>query len=535
MINLYPHQIKTVDKIRHELKTHKRILVSAQTGFGKTKLSQYIIEKLIENGKKVLFTVPRIKLAEQTKKSFGFGNLILGDRSIDSGSNCTIASVQSLYSRKITQHFDFIFIDECHFAHGSEYMNYILETYSNSYIIGLSATPIDENGYLLNGYGSVVNEVSLKELIAGGYLTDVEVYTSLVQPDLSNVQIVNGDYNQDRCGEIMKQEKILSNTVQEWIRLGSQLKTIVFASNIDHCERLHAEFQALGYKSVFVHSKMPQIEIDNSYQSFHLNEAQLLINVDMATFGFDEPSIKCMLFARGVKSMRLYKQMVGRGIRSFKGKDKCLMIDCANVVQDNGFPTDELVLIKKPIINNTIDRLTTIQRETDGTIKEEIVPKERIEYLEKIGSLIDLYANKVYLKEQGLVDDCKTILKRAGFYVWRQNSGKANIEGRWVVFTDRNGLPDITLIYKSVYIGLELKLPAGRLTDGQKITLPELVQNNTAFFIIENVIDLFHALEVVKDSIIETDQGVLIKPTLFDLSTEQLNYRQKYKLVQKNN
>jgi len=276
---------------------------------------------------------------------------------------------------------------------------------------------------------------------------------------------------------------------------------------------------------------MPQNEIDNSYRMFNLNEAQLLINVDMLTFGFDEPSIKCMLFARAVKSLRLYKQMVGRGIRSFEGKYKCLMIDCANVIRDNGFPTDELVLIKRPVINNTIDKLTTIQREVDGTIKEESIPKERIEYLGKIGSLIDLYNGKVYKKEQDLVDDCKTILKRAGFYIWRQNSGKANIQGRWVVFTDRNGLPDITVIYKSVYIGLELKLPHGRLTDGQKKTLPEFVQNKTAFFIIENVIDLFNALEVIKNSIIDTSDGVLIKPELFELSETQLHYRTKYKLI----
>lgn len=158
------------------------------------------------------------------------------------------------------------------------------------------------------------------------------------------------------------------------------------------------------------------------------------------------------------------------------------------------------------------------------------VSKERIEYLEKIGSLIDLYANKVYKKEQDLVDDCRTILKRAGFYLWRQNSGKANIQGRWVTFTDRNGLPDITLIYKSVYIGLELKLPKGRLTKGQKETLLEFVQNKTMFFIVENVIDLFEALESVQNNIIDTDDGVLIKNELFELSEKQKKYRQKYKL-----
>ena len=54
---------------------------------------------------------------------------------------------------------------------------------------------------------------------------------------------------------------------------------------------------------------------------FNKDNIQILINVDMATFGFDEPSIECMLFARPIKSMRLYKQMVGRGIRTFEGKD----------------------------------------------------------------------------------------------------------------------------------------------------------------------------------------------------------------------
>ena len=222
--------------------------------------------------------------------------------------------------------------------------------------------------------------------------------------------------------------------------------------------------------------------------------------------------------------------MVGRGIRKFKGKDKCLMIDCANVILDNGYPTDPINFIKKPVVNKTIDKIANIERDMDGLINPEKVSKERIEYLEKIGSLIDLYANKIYEKEQDLVDDCRTILKRAGFYIWRQNSGKANIQGRWVTFTDRNGLPDITLIYKSVYIGLELKLPKGRLTKGQKETLPEFAQNKTMFFIIENVIDLFEALESVQNNIIETEGGVLIQKALFEISNQQLIYRLKYNI-----
>jgi superfamily II DNA or RNA helicase len=525
---LFRHQEVVKSSLRNELKKHKKVLLMAHTGFGKTILSKNIIDSLISKGYSVLFTVPRIKLAIQTKEKFGYGNLILGNKTENNNSLCTIASLQSLYERKITNKFDYIFIDECHFAEGSKYQNYIFENYNHSTIIGLSATPIDQNGYLLQGYDSLVNAISMKYMIDNGYLTDVDVYTSKVQPDLSDVKIINGDYNNKEATEVLKENKILTNTVDEWVRLGSDLKTIVFASSIDHSEELKAEFIKRGYTANTVHSKMKENEIENVYSDFRHDKIQLLINVDMATFGFDEPSLRCMLFARAIKSLRLYKQMVGRGIRKFPNKETCLMIDCANVVADNGYPTDEIPIIKRPVVSKRIDNILKLERDVKGEVVNQSV--ERIEYLSKISSLVDLYADKIYSKEQDLVDDCKKILKRAGYYIWRQNSGKANINGRWVHFTDKNGIPDITLIYKSIYIGLELKLPKGRLTRYQKLTLPEFKAEKIHFFIIENVIDLFESLENIKENIIDTEKGVLIKNELFDLSEQQKKYHVKYKV-----
>jgi len=221
--------------------------------------------------------------------------------------------------------------------------------------------------------------------------------------------------------------------------------------------------------------------------------------------------------------------MVGRGIRIHEGKEKCLMIDCANVIVDNGYPTDPIPFIKKPIVNETVDKIARVERDTDGSINEE-EDLERIDYLKKIGSLVDLYKDKVYAKEQDLVDDCKKILKRAGYFMWRQNSGKLFKEGRWVHFTDKNGLPDITLVYKGVYIGLELKLPKGRLTKYQQVTLPELSYNGIQYFIIQNVIDLFEVLEKVRANIVNHEDGVIIKDGLKELSETQIRYRDKYKL-----
>lgn len=529
-MELRPYQENIINSLRDKLKSNKRVLVYAPTGAGKTKISQFIIERLISKGKNVLFVVPRIKLAEQTQKSFGFGNLILGDKTIDKKSLCTIASLQSLYSRKVNEKYDLIFIDECHFAHNSEYQNYIFNTYLNTKIVGLSATPIDENGYLLFGYDEIVKEVSVKDLIQQGFLCDVEVYTSSVQPKTQSISVNNGDYNMTEASEIVREDTILSNALQEWQKLASGKKTLVFACDILHAEKLKKEFIKIGIKADCVHSKMYQEAIDSIYHSFDVDELQVLINVDMATFGFDQPDIECLLFVRPIKSLRLYKQMVGRGLRTYKTKDKCLVLDCANVIFDNGFPTDDIPFIKKAVINKTVDKLVNIEREVSGEIKTESASIERIDYLKKVGSLVDLYKDKVYDKEQDLVEDCKTLLKRVGYYFWRQNSGKMFNGKQWVHFTDKNGLPDITLIYKSVYIGLELKLPHGYLTKHQKETLPEFIENKTHFFIIENVIDLFESLEKIQDNIIEKNGNVLIKKELFYLSDNQIKYRKKYKL-----
>jgi hypothetical protein len=188
---------------------------------------------------------------------------------------------------------------------------------------------------------------------------------------------------------------------------------------------------------------------------------------------------------------------------------------------------DPIIWKKKPIINKIVDKQLGIERETSGQIKTES-KKQRVEVLQKVGSLIDLYAEKVYNKEQELVDDCKKILERAGFYSWRQNSGKAYIDGRYVTFTSKNGLPDISLVYKSVYIGLELKLKNGRLTPAQKQTLPEFLDNKVTFFFIENVIDLLEAMDLVMSNI-KSEKAIVSFSQDFAIKSEkQQFYRRKY-------
>jgi len=532
MYKLYDFQERVKRKTALELSKNDKVLVCLPTGGGKTIIANSIIKTLTEKNKTVLFTTPRIKLVTQSADKIGVVNIIQGNNTEDNNSLCTVATLQTLYSRKITQHFDFIIIDEAHYGNATDYMNYIFETYKKSKIIGLSATPLDNKGYLLTGYDALVNEVTLKELIKLGNLTDVECYVSLLKTDFKKVAINNGDYNMGQANDIVSQPKVLTNYFTEWAKYAIEKKTLVFACNIDHAEKLKDEFLNNNIKTNCVHSNLSEKEIEQSYLAFKNNEIQVLINVDMATFGFDEPSIECLLFARPIKSLRLYKQMVGRGIRSFKGKEKCTIIDCANVIEDNGYPTEELVLNKQPLISKIIDNKLQLEREINGSTPSEIT-MERIEYLTKISSLIDLYSNKKYLKESDLQDDVKKILKKVSHFFWRQNSGKLFKDGRWIHFTDKNGLPDITLLFHSVYVGLELKLPHGKLTKHQKETLPQMLNKKVLFFIVENIIDLFDILEHLIENIVIENENIIIKKQIFIFPEQQLKYFNKYNIVNK--
>lgn len=59
----------------------------------------------------------------------------------------------------------------------------------------------------------------------------------------------------------------------------------------------------------------------------------ILINYEVLTTGFDATNIKCVFITRPTKSIILYSQMLGRGLRGklMGGNENCLLID----IKDN--------------------------------------------------------------------------------------------------------------------------------------------------------------------------------------------------------
>lgn len=538
-MKLRPIQQNTVNKIYyHAANGKKRILVMLPTGSGKTVIAKHLIDNCTKKGNRALFTVPRLNLIEQTAKYFDDYSIIQGDDSrFDDTKLLQIAMIQTLANRDVSTP-DLIIFDEIHYAFDGELIQSIFRKFPDAFFIGLSATPTDEKGYLLDGFDAIIDDVQLGDMIQQRWLAPIDVYSDSV--DLSSVRITDGEYNTDDVDNVVCRSEVVGTVYDNYMKHAAGLKFICFAASVKHGQLLTYYFKSKGVRCEFV-SAETHVDIRNKYYSdMQAGRITGLINVEILTAGYDEPTIECCIMAVPTKSWRKYIQCVGRAVRLngatyeesiLNGKEKAILIDCGNLIAEHGMPTDRKKLIFKPKMSHVIDRELGISDDVDKR-KDIILTKEKQLFLKKIGSLLDLYDGKVYAKENELQTDVNSFLKKTGWFWWRQNSGKAYISGRWVHFASKAGLPDNTLFFdfSSLFIGIELKLPKVSLTDHQKETIPEMLQKGVLVFFAESIFDVWLIIKHIEENTTKTDDGLFISNKIYERTERQMYFIRKFKL-----
>lgn len=536
-------QIKTLNSIRAEMiKGHKKMLVSAPTGFGKTVLAYEIARSAIKNNNRVLFTSHRIQLAEQTRdkfKSLKPAFLQGNSEGYNENSLLLVATLQTLINREIIEP-KIVIIDEVHYAYESKLVQSLFEKFQNAIFIGLSATPVDNRNYLLEGFDSIIDEFQTIDLIKLKWLVPFNCYAPFT-PDLSNVKILAGEYKKDELEEAVNKPDVNKTIIENYIKYGEGRKFICFAVDKKHAFELNRTFINQGIKTNYITADTPESERLTTLAALKSGSIQGLINIEILTAGFDEPTLCCVILACPTKSWKKYIQCAGRGIRlnglSFEqsvlnGKVDCILLDCAGAIEEHGLPDDRKKFIFGTKISKVIDRELNLDTDIKASEKVKQITEEKQIYLKRIGSLLDLYDGKVYNKEAEFQEDVNNYLSKTSYFWWRQNSGKMYKDGRWVHFASKSGLPDNTVFYKdtSIYFGLELKLKTGRLTDHQKQTLPEMIQRKVLFFICESVFDVYRAIEHLESNITETPDKIIIDRSIHEMPEWQKQLREKLKL-----
>jgi superfamily II DNA or RNA helicase len=378
MFELREYQKDLCKKAILSLNKYQRVLMMLPTGGGKTVIASALIDFFVDQGKRVLYIVNRKELVDQSYNKFAsfayHVSIIKAGRKyrkmFSPDKKVQIIMIQTYFARRNKLpdlNPDIIIMDEAHDGFTGSRIQQLLADYPDAKILAKTATPCDDQGYLLEGFDHYIMDLQVSDLQELGYLAKDKVFVP-VSVDLTGVRITAGDYNENDLSERCSRTDVITNIVENFTKYAKEKQTLVFAVNIHHAEKLTEEFRSFGFRTEVVHSKMANPEDrEKIIQAFARKEIQILINVGVLTTGFDCPNVECVVLARPTQVERLYIQMVGRGLRITDKKKECLFLDCGNCWERFGFPSDDRIYDFK----------------TEVTIKKK-KKKEEEEELEKI-------------------------------------------------------------------------------------------------------------------------------------------------------
>ncbi len=328
-----------------------KLLVQMPTGSGKTLVAnEGPVLKSLAAGKRVLWVTKDWWLIRQAVNDLLGAHpelrrltTRLGGRhelpEIPEGAHGRIvySTVHTLVARNEDlqrQRFDLVVVDEVHWGEaGTMYRALEKRLVRTALFIGLTATP-----RVWSDYETIVR-VAFDDLVKAGYLArpilEKGTETGVAwRPELSGA---NGDFTPSSLGRLGRSRKRNDRIVATWMENRRRYgKTLVFACNIEHAERLKKLFVAAGVSAEAVHSAMSaeqQREVLERFRARRGFTTDVLVNVAKATHGVDIPELRTVFLARPTTSDILFVQMAGRGARIHPGKRSFHIVDFVDVLE----------------------------------------------------------------------------------------------------------------------------------------------------------------------------------------------------------
>lgn len=311
---------------------HKKQVLMAPTGAGKTYLGLRIAHEALMRGKRAVFVCDRTTLIDQTSEtadSYGLaahGVIQAQHYRYEPTMPFQIASAQTL-ARRMWPAADVIIVDECH-TQLKAWTDHIRDDAQRDVaVIGLSATPFSKG--LGRLFSNLVNAATMDQLTREGVLVPMRVF-SCTTADMTGAETAGGEWTDKAAEE--RELKIVGDVVAEWCKFGENRKTIVFGSTIAHCEELCKQFNDAGIHAEMFTSHTPDGARKAIKDEFKKPDSaiRILISVEALAKGFDVKDVGCVVDCRPLrKSLSTAIQMWGRGLRASPetGKADCLLLD----------------------------------------------------------------------------------------------------------------------------------------------------------------------------------------------------------------
>ena len=342
-------------------------LIVLPTGSGKTIVFTTIIKQLFERDPdcRILILAHRQELISQAKDKLlsvwpcaPCGILAAGLKEFDDVSPVVIASRDTLATPKRlenTTHFDYIIVDEAHhvglekasryqkiFNHFNAAQHYAPK------IFGVTATPYRMGQGFIYGlgdefFGGVSYQIGIPQLIKDGYLCRLSAFKvndkAVIDASTARVKFKGGDYRESDLEKLAMEDQVMLAIIADWIDKAyskGRLSTVFFCVTVAHANKMCLLLQNAGIEAAVVTANTPNDERADILERFENGVIHALCNVAVLTEGWDAPRTDCIALLRPTKSLGLYVQICGRGMRTWGDKKDCLLLDYGENMNRHG-------------------------------------------------------------------------------------------------------------------------------------------------------------------------------------------------------
>ncbi len=354
------YQVEAIKRLGEKFSAnHRKGLLVQATGTGKTRVAIALTDLLNRTSwvKRVLFLCDRKELRKQAKNAYNDYlsepmTVVTAGTANDRDKRIYLATypaMKRIYQTFDVGFFDLMIADESHRSIYNRYRD--MFRYFDCLQVGLTATPVDfisRNTFKMFDCEDRTPTAyyPLDQAVEEGFLVPHEVYTHTTRflregikyknltaeqkrqleedgedPadfDYENHQIDRQIFNRDT------NRAIIRNLMENGLRDDTGQypgKTIIFARNHNHAVLLAEVFNELfpQYGGKFcrvIDNYDPRAEqLIDDFKSAPDSDPKIAVSVDMLDTGIDVPEVVNLVFAKPIRSMVKFEQMIGRGTR----------------------------------------------------------------------------------------------------------------------------------------------------------------------------------------------------------------------------
>ena len=339
------------------LPSKARVMLQLPTGGGKTHIAGAFLRRWLDNGRKAVWITHRTELSEQTRRMLTEAGVSAINPTWPTGqdapfiSNGVVILMAQTVGRRTGQmqiwgkynSGDLLVIDEAHHAAADGWERAIRQWPGR--VIGLTATPwrLSQTEGLDHVFKRLLRGPQVSELQADGWLCQARVLMPGPE-EIIRGGVINavGEYSESGIEQANRDRPdiLTAGALRYWQSHADERQTIIYAVSQDHARNLAALFHEVGIPAEVMLSDTPAQKRAETIESFANGTLRVLVNVAVATEGFDLPNASCVVITRPTLSLALYLQMVGRGLRPKANGENCLILDLAGNAQIHGLPED---------------------------------------------------------------------------------------------------------------------------------------------------------------------------------------------------